>query len=117
MPPEAAVGIALSDDSLAVGDLLTVTVTITNTGEVGFGKVRCQLVGEWSLQFEVVKKPDVMIRGKFGPGEEKSIIFVLQAVNPGVARIQAGVTMEAIGGPSPAVGEALSDDLEVAVSE
>lgn len=116
-PPEAAVGIALSADSLEVSDLLTVTVTITNTGEVGFGRVRCQLVGEWSLQLEVVEKPDVLIPGEFEPGEMRAIVFVLRAVNPGGARIQAGVTMEAVGTPSPAVGEALSDDLEVIVTE
>lgn len=114
--PEAVVAIALSDDSLEIGDLLTVTVTLTNTGEVGFGRVRCQLVGEWSIQLEEVETPGVLIPGEFEPGEMRSIVFVLRAVNPGVARIQASVTMEAVGGPPSSVGGAVSDDLEVVVS-
>jgi hypothetical protein len=115
-PPKAVVGIALSDDSLAVGDLLTVTVTITNTGEVGFDKVRCQLVGEWSAQLEEVETPGVLISGEFKPGEMRPIVFVLRAVNPGSARIQASVTMESVGGAPPSVGGAMSDELEVVVS-
>ena len=115
-PPEAVVGIVLSDVSLEIGDLLTVTVTITNTGEVGFGNVRCQLVGEWSTQFEEIETPGVLIPEEFEPGEMKSIVFVLRAVNPGAARIQASVTMEVVGGPPSSVGGATSDDLEVVVS-
>jgi hypothetical protein len=111
------VGIALSDDLLEIGDLLTVTVTITNTGEVGFGKVRCQLVGEWSTQLEEVETPGVLISGEFKPGEMRSIVFVLKAVNAGSVRIQASVTMESVGGPPPSVGGAISDELEVVVSE
>ena len=116
-PPEAVVGIALSDDLLEIGDLLTVTVTITNTGEVEFGKVRCQLVGEWSTQLEEVETPGVLISGEFKPGEMRSIVFVLKAVNAGSAGIQASVTMESVGGPPHSVGGAISDELEVVVSE
>jgi len=117
LPPLATVGLALSADALKVNDLLTVAVTITNAGEVSFQEVRCQLVGEWSPQLEVISTPVVVIPGKIEPGASETAIFVLRARQPGRVRVQVGVTMEAIGAAPPPLGWAVSDSLEVTVLE
>jgi hypothetical protein len=117
LPPLAAINIALSTDSLRINDLLTVTVAITNTGEVSFREARCQLVGEWSSQLELMGPPAVTIPGEIEPGASRAVVFVLKAVQAGTARIQVSVTMEAVGADPPLLGSAFSDSLELTVLE
>ncbi len=91
---DARVAITASAAELRVGDPLTITITIDNTGQATFGDLRYQLVGEWeqflasptglAAQHEV----DVL------PAESDTATFVLQATQAGTAQIHANVTVD-----------------------
>lgn len=113
-PPLAEVSILSSVPELRVGELLTVTVTVTNTGEAPFGNLRCQLLGEWKPSLRKVTPTVVVLPEMAGPGTSKTAIFVLEAVQVGTASLQAAVTMEAPGQP-PRPGGAVSESIPVSV--
>ena len=89
---QAQVGVVASRSELRVGEQVTVTVTVTNTGQTPFGSLRYQLLGEW----EPVASPitDAVVEHELDvePGQSDVATFVLQATQAGTARIQANVT-------------------------
>jgi len=91
---DARVGIIPSTFQLQQGDLLTITVTITNTGNVSFGLLRFQLLGEWTPYLAPLTEGVVGHEESVEPGASAMATFVLEAVRPGTATFQANVTME-----------------------
>jgi hypothetical protein len=91
---DAQVTIASSALQLRTDDLLTITVTITNTGNVPFGLLRFQLLEEWSPYLNLLTEDVVDHDANVDPGAPVTATFVLKATQPGTATLKANVTME-----------------------
>ncbi len=113
-PPLAEVSIVPSAPELQVGGLLTVTVTVTNTGEMPFGNLHCQLLGQWEPFLKEVAPTVVILPELVGPGISRTATFVLEAMQVGTGTLQAAVTMETPGQP-PYPGGASSESITVSV--
>lgn len=96
---DAQVAITPSAPQLPVGELLTITVTITNTGQVPFGNLRYQLVG-WEPFFMPVAEP-VTVHSEIDVprGESDTATFQMEAAQVGTAQIHATVAVDAKEGP------------------
>ncbi len=94
-PPafDAQVAIVSSTPELRVGELLTVTVTITNTGQVPFGNLRYRL-RDWQPFLAPIPGPEMIHEMDVHPGESDTATFRLEATQVGVAQIFATVTVE-----------------------
>jgi hypothetical protein len=114
--PQAAVAVTLSAFELRKGDLLTVIAAVTNTGEVPFSDVRCQLVGEWEGCLEAVSLPVASIPGPLEPGMSEVAIFTLRALDAGAASLQVAVTVEAQGVERSVLEGVVSERVSVTVS-
>jgi hypothetical protein len=90
----AQVSISPSANELRVGDMLTITVTVVNSGEVTFGNLRYQLLGEWQPYLRVTTSEVVEHESDVVPGQSDAATFVLEATQPGIARPQANVTVK-----------------------
>jgi len=90
----AQVTIAASATELRVGEILTVTVTITNTGDVPFGHLRYQLVGEWEQFFTVIAEPVTEHEMEIINGESHTVTFELEAIQTGGVQFHADVTVD-----------------------
>jgi hypothetical protein len=104
----AQITLSVLPDTVQAGDLVTVTVTITNDGEVEFGSLRYQLLpGEWeslgATAGNVVER-----KVNVSPGQTDAVVFVFEALQAGTATLQANVTME-VYTPQPST-EALSSE-------
>ena len=113
LPPafDAQVSIAASAPELRVGEILTVTITVINTGDVPFGHLRYQLVGEWKQHLEpAMETEETMIHeGPVLPDESAMATFVLRAIREGEIRLEAYVMMDAHTAP-PSGESRLSDE-------
>ena len=100
-----------------MGELLTVTITITNTGQAPFGNLRYQLVGEWKPHLELAAEmEETMKHEEDVPPDETSVAtFVLRAIQEGEATLQAYVLMDARAEP-PSTESRLSETLVVPVT-
>jgi len=103
----AQVSISPSVTELRVNEPLTVTVTVVNSGEVTFGNLRYQLLGEWQPYLRVTTSEVVEHESDVVPGQSDAATFVLEAMQPGTARLQANVTVKTREDP-PAVKPVLS---------
>jgi hypothetical protein len=96
--PAAAFGahvtIAASAPQVQTGGLLSVTVTITNTGQVTFGSLRYQLLGEWNPFLGAPTGAAVGHEVDVPPGGSDTATFILEATQPGTAQLYADVTVE-----------------------
>lgn len=90
---DAQVGIAASAAELQTGDLLTITVTVTNIGQVTFGNLHYQLMGEWAPFLGTRTGTMVGHEVDVPSGGSDTATFVLEAVQAGTAQIHANVTM------------------------
>ena len=113
-PPLAEVSIVPSAPELHVGGLLTVTVTVTNTGEMPFDNLHCQLLGEWEPFLKKMTPTVVILPESIGPGISRTTTFVLEAIQVGTASLEIAVTMETPGQP-PVPGGASSESITVSV--
>ncbi|MFQ6100341.1 MAG: hypothetical protein ACE5OS_03795 [Anaerolineae bacterium] len=113
---DAQVAITPSATELRVGELLTVTVTITNTGQVAFGNLRYQLVGEWKPYLELAAGSEETVRHEenVAPQETNVATFALRTTQGGKATLQAYVLMDARTDP-PSTESRLSETLVVLV--
>ncbi len=91
---DAQVDIAVSAVELHIGDPLTVTVTIANTGQVAFGNLRYQLLGEWEQFLAAPTGPSADREVDVPPGGSDTAIFFLEATQTGTAQIHANVTLD-----------------------
>lgn len=107
---DAQVNIFPSATELRVGDSLTVTITVANSGEVTFGNLRYQLVGEWQPYLRVTTSAVVEHESDVVPGQSDVATFVLEATQPGTARPQANVTVKTQEDP-PALKPLLSEQI------
>jgi len=90
---DAQVSIAASATELRVGDPLNVNVTIVNTGQVVFGNLQYQLLGQWEpclRATETVIEQDIDV----GPGLNHTVTFVLEAMQDCTARLEANVIVK-----------------------
>ena len=113
-PPLAEVSIVPSAPELHIGGLLTVTVTVTNTGEMPFDNLHCQLLGEWEPFLKGMTPTVMILPESLGPGIGRTTTFVLEAIQAGTASLEVAVTMETPGQP-PRPGGAVSESITVSV--
>ena len=96
-PPPPAFGaqvtISTSAHELHVSELLTVTITITNTGQVPFGNLRYRL-RDWQPFLAPIPEPEMIHEMDVHPAESDTAIFTLEATQVGTAQIFATVTVE-----------------------
>jgi hypothetical protein len=90
----AQVAITASAAEIRVGDALTVTVTISNTGQIPFGSLRYQLLGQWGSSLGAPTGAAIGNEVDVPPGGSDTVIFVLEAIQPGTAQIHANVTVD-----------------------
>jgi hypothetical protein len=113
----AQAGIAASTAELQVGEPVTVTVAVTNTGQVTFGSLRYQLLGGWESYLRMQTDAVVEHELDIVPGQSDVAAFVLEAVQAGIARLQANVTVKTWEEP-PSVKPVSSEDfIEISVIE
>ncbi|MBU0704133.1 MAG: zinc ribbon domain-containing protein [Chloroflexi bacterium] len=111
---DAQVGLSASATELRLGEPVTITVTITNTGGVPFGSLRYQLMG-WEPYLAVTTDAVVEHELDLVPNQSDTVIFVLEAVQVGAARLQANVTVKTREDP-PAIKPVSSEQIvEVSV--
>lgn len=91
---DAQIGISPSATELRVGELLTVTVTVINSGQVTFGDLRYQLLGELEPYLRVTTDAVVEHALEVAPDQSDVATFVLEAAQPGAARLQVNVTVK-----------------------
>jgi len=91
---DAQVAITVSAVELHPGDPLTVTVTINNTGQVAFGNLRYQLLGEWEPFFAAPTGPSADREIDVPPAGSDTAIFLLEATQTGTAQIHANVIVD-----------------------
>ena len=112
---DAQVRVSASAAELPIGDLVTITVTVTNTGRVAFGSMRYQLLGEWEPYLGMTTGAVVEHELDVAPGHGDTATFALEAAQAGVATLQANVTVKTREEP-PSIKPLLSEDLvEIAV--
>lgn len=88
--------ISASSNVASPGSILTVTVTINNTGGVSLSELRYQLLGEWGNILGVT--PDIVAREvELEPGQSDSAVFELEAREAGQVSLRANVTMKISG--------------------
>jgi hypothetical protein len=111
----AQAGIAASAAELQVGEPVTATVTVTNTGQVTFGSLRYQLMGEWKSYLRM--KTDAVVEHELdvAPGQSDVAAFVLEAVQAGIARLQANVTVKTWEEPPSIKPVSSQDFIEITV--
>lgn len=81
--------------TVRVGDSLTVTVTLTNKGNVSFGKLRYQLSGEWESALELVT--DIVVSHDAAtvlPDELDTATFIFKGLQEGDVTFHVNVTLE-----------------------
>lgn len=101
-PPPAAsaqVAIAASAAELRVGEILTVSVTITNTGQAPFNTHQYQLVGEWEPFLRLLTEQVMVHEVNVPSGESNTVTFEMEATQAGIAHFHADVTVEMQGEP------------------
>jgi len=91
---DAQVGLSATVAELRAGEQVTITVTVTNAGQVTFGSLRYQLLGEWKPVLTPIADAVVEHEMDVGPTHSDAAIFVLQAAQTGIARLQANVTVK-----------------------
>jgi hypothetical protein len=116
-PPAPAFGAQITlvlPETVQAGNLVTVTVTVANDGQVEFGSLRYQLLpGEWeSLRATAgnVVEHEVNVL----PGQTDAVVFVLEALQAGTATLQANVTMK-VYTPQPSTEALLSESRDVSI--
>ena len=81
--------------TVRVGDSLTVTVTLTNKGNVSLRKLRYQLSGGWESALELVT--DTVVShddATVSPGEIDAAIFIFKGLQAGDVTFHMNVTLE-----------------------
>ncbi|MBN1179013.1 MAG: zinc ribbon domain-containing protein [Anaerolineae bacterium] len=91
----AELTIAAVPPEVAVGERVTLTVTLTNTGEAMLGLPRYLLVGEWEPVLALATDAGVGHDRAIFPGESDTVVYVLEAMQPGQVVVWATATMEA----------------------
>ena len=90
----AQASIVASAAELQAGEPVTVTVVVTNAGQVTFGSLRYQLLGGWESYLRMKTNAVVEHELDVAPGRSDAAIFVLEAVQAGTAHLQANVTVK-----------------------
>ena len=111
----AQAGIAASAAELQVGEPVTATVTVTNTGQVTFGSLRYQLLGGWASYLRMKTNAVVEHELDVAPGRSDAAIFVLEAVQAGTAHLQANVTVKTREEPPSVEPVSSQDFVEITV--
>ena len=96
---------------------MTITVTIANTGQVGFGDLRYQLLGEWEPAFRLITDPVVERDVEVAVDGSDTGAFVLEARQPGTGRFQANVTARTREEPPALVPVSSEQILEISVAQ
>jgi hypothetical protein len=91
---DAQASIVASAAELRAGEPVTVTVAVTNAGQVTFGSLRYQLLGGWESYLRMKTNAVVEHELDVAPGRSDAAIFVLEAVQAGTAHLQANVTVK-----------------------
>jgi hypothetical protein len=114
--PAATVILVITPTTVTQDDVITVTVHVTNTGQVLFRSTRCHLV--WDGPLEPLEPSDRSAQSirDIPPQETREVVFRLKAVGSGDVGIQASVTTEA-SGVIPPLWAAMSERKTFTISE
>jgi len=118
-PPPAPsadfVQIALTPSAtdLKVGDTLTLTVTITNTGDQPWTQTEYHLLGQWEPVLKTDQAPEPSSE-ELGAGQSRSVTFTLTAQQEGDATLQVLVLIRT-GGDPPRRDMVVSEEMNVHV--
>ena len=99
-----------------MGEFVTVTVTITNTGEVTFGHLRYRL-RDWQPFLTPIPEPEAIHEMDVPPGGSDTATFRLEATQVGAAQILATVTVETREEPSTIKPVSSEQVIEISVVE
>jgi hypothetical protein len=90
----AQVTITASATEIQVGDALAITVTVHNTGQIPFGSLHYQLLGQWEPSLGAPTGAAIGNEVDLPPGGSDTAVFILEAMQPGTAQIYANVTVD-----------------------
>ena len=110
----AQLTISSSATDLQVGQLVTITAETVNTGDVTFGNLRFQLLGNWEPHLSMITDEVVEHESDVIPGQSDASTFVLQATQPGTAVIRANVTVKTR--EDPPIVKPVPSDSELTIS-
>lgn len=110
----AQIGLALSTSQLKVGEPLTLTVTLTNTGSQPWAYTECRLLGEWEPTLEATNLPEPSSE-ELPAGGSRTTAFVLTARHEGTAVLRVLLIWKT-SGDHPRWDIALSDEVTVSVA-
>jgi hypothetical protein len=91
---DAQITIAASATEVRIGDPLTITVTVTNTGQITFGGLRYQLLGTWEPFLGAPSSAVTNHPVDVPSTASDTATFILEAIQPGMAQIHANVTVD-----------------------
>lgn len=116
--PETAAPVQIevlpSASELKVGEPLTLTVTITNTGDPPWTHTECHLLGGWEPMLEGTRSLEPSAE-ELPAGESRSMVFALTARQEGTATLRVLLIWKT-GGDRPKWDAALSDEVKINVS-
>ncbi len=114
-PAVVAVGMELPTTELKVGDSLTVTVTVNNTGDRPFSEVEYRLLGEWEPALTLQGDRAITQAEELAPSNRRTVTFSFQASQEGTAYIQVLIVAK-VSGPPPRweVGQTEVKEIHVA---
>lgn len=103
-----------SASELKVGEPLTLTVTITNTGDQPWTQTEYHLLGGWEPMLEGTRSLEPSSE-ELPTGQSRSVVFALTARQEGTATIRVLLIWKT-GGDRPKWDSALSDEVKINVS-
>ncbi|MGB9777660.1 MAG: hypothetical protein ACPL7C_14115, partial [Anaerolineae bacterium] len=111
----AQVALYPSATELKVGDLLTLTVTLTNTGDLPWTQTEYRLLGEWEPVLKIESSPEPSSEG-LAAGGSRSVTFTLTAQQPGTATLEVLALIQT-GGDRPRRDKVVSEAVKVNVQQ
>ncbi|MGQ9467491.1 MAG: CARDB domain-containing protein, partial [Anaerolineae bacterium] len=111
--PIAQIALAPSTAELKTGESLTMTVTITNTGDRSWSQTEYNLLGEWEPVLERAHQPEPSSE-ELHAGQSRQVNFTFIARQEGTATLKVLIRMQ-IGGDRPRWDMSVSEEVRVDV--
>lgn len=111
-PPIAQIALAPSTAELKTGEFLTMTVTITNTGDQSWSQMEYNLLGEWEPVLELADQSEPSSELQAGGSRQENFTFI--ARQEGTATLKVLIRMQ-ISGDRPRWDMYVSEEVRVDV--